>query len=137
MIRAAATADADAVFALLQQLSVSFEPDPDIFTRAFPVLVDNADSVLLVADGERGVTGYALASLSRLLYTNGVSAQLQELVVDEKNRSSGLGTALLDAVEVECRKRGAVQLTVASRRASAFYSERGYAVTADFLKKPL
>jgi N-acetylglutamate synthase-like GNAT family acetyltransferase len=137
MIRSAEAADADEVFALLQQLSVSFAPDARAFSRNFPYLVEDGATVILVAVGERGVAGYALASLSTLLYTNGPSAQLHELVVDETERSIGLGTQLLEAVEVECRTRGAKQLTVACRRASAFYSDRGFAVTADFLKKPL
>lgn len=137
MIRSAVAADADDVFALLRQLSVSYEPDLSAFSQNFPTLVDDAATVILVAAGDSGIGGYGFASLSTLLYTNGVSAQLQELVVDESLRSTGIGTALLEAVEDECRRRGAAQLTVASRRASAFYSDRGYAVAADFLKKPL
>jgi len=137
MIRSAVVADFEAVLALLHQLSVSYAPDADAFSLNYPVLVADPATVLLVAEEHSGVVGYALAALSTLLHTNGLSAQLQELVVDENHRSTGLGTDLLTAVESECRLRGAKQLTVASRRASAFYADRGYTVAADFLKKPL
>ena len=137
MIRAAVVSDRDAVLGLLQQLAVSFAVDEVEFSRLFPAVIGDPSTVLLVEEGTTGVRGYGLASLSLLLYTGGLSAQLQEIVVDESARSHGIGGILLSAIENECRHRGARQLTVASRRASDYYSARGYAVTADFLKKLL
>jgi len=91
---------------------------------------------LLVAEDAAGlVTGYALTTITPLLYTNGRSAQLQELVVDHHVRGSGVGTALIEAIEAVCRDRYVSQLTVASRRSADFYERLGYRSTADFLKK--
>ena len=137
LIRSAVAADAESVFGLLKQLAQTYPPDHEAFESAFPVLVDEPDAVLLVAEVDGVVRGYALAIVSLLLYTNGRSAQLQELVVDEGARGSGLGTALVARVETECRTLNVRQLTVASRRAAAFYEARGYGTTADYLKRVL
>lgn len=135
MIRPALATDADAVFALLGQLAVSFAPDRVAFDAAYPLLVDDDRMLLQVAEVDGHVRAYALTAVSLLLHVGGDSAQLQELVVDEEHRGEGLGSALLVAAEAECRARGVRQLVVASRRAAAFYSDRGYVTAADYLKK--
>jgi N-acetylglutamate synthase-like GNAT family acetyltransferase len=136
MIRAATGSDSEAVFGLLEQLAHTYAPDRDAFDIAFPSLVDDENAILLVAvTSEGAVIGYALGIVSMLLYTNGRSAQLQELVVDEGSRSEGIGGALVRAIENECIARDVRQLTVASRRAAGFYEARGYSTTADYLKR--
>lgn len=136
-IRAARPGDRDRVFALLKQLAASFAPDRYAFDESFAFLLhDDATSVFLVAEDPTGlVTGYALTTITPLLYTNGKSAQLQELVVDNHSRGNGVGTALIEKVEAVCRERGVKQLTVASRRSADFYERLGYRSTADFLKR--
>ena len=137
MIRSAVATDSEAVFGLLRQLAQTYPPDRAAFDAAFPVLVGDSGAVFLVAEVEGTVRGYALAIVSLLLHTNGRSAQLQELVVDQSARGAGLGSALLTQVEAECRATDVRQLTVASRRAAAFYEARGYRTTADYLKRVL
>ena len=136
-IRGAQLSDGDRIFVLLKQLEESYAPDRNAFNESFSFLVeDEATSVLLVAeDGKGFVLGYALTTISPLLYTNGRSAQLQELVVDDAHRASGIGTALIEAVENLCRERQVKQLTVASRRSADFYERLGYHSTADYLKR--
>ena len=136
-VRAARPEDAERVFFLLKQLAASYAPDRQTFDESFAFLVDDeSTSVLLVAEDAAGlVTGYALTTITPLLYTNGRSAQLQELVVDHHVRGSGVGTALIEAIEAVCRDRHVSQLTVASRRSADFYERLGYRSTADFLKK--
>lgn len=137
-IRHATTADAEAIFGLLQQLGSSFRPDRSSFDEAFAdVAREQDDRILHVAEIDDVVVGYALTIIVRPLYTNGLSAELQELVVDEKVRNGGIGSQLVTAVEAECRHRGARQLTVASSRGAAFYERLDYRSTADFLKKVL
>ena len=79
--------------------------------------------------------GYALATIARQFYTNGDSAQIHELVVDEESRGRGVGSALVAAIESECMSRGVKQLTVATLRSASFYERLDYRSTADFLKK--
>lgn len=136
-IRPARVDDADRVFALLKQLASSYAPDRDAFDETFALLVDEVESSLLVVcENSRGVVdGYALTTISPLLYTNGSSAQLQELVVDDDARGRGIGTSLIEHIEASCRARNVKQLTVASRRSADFYERLGYTSTADFLKR--
>jgi predicted N-acetyltransferase YhbS len=136
-IRAARQHDAERVFVLLKQLAETYAPDRAAFDESFRFLVeDDATSLLLVAEDDAGlVLGYALTTISPLLYTNGRSAQLQELVVDADHRATGIGTALVEEVERVCREQGVRQLTVPSRRSAAFYERIGYRSTADFLKR--
>jgi N-acetylglutamate synthase-like GNAT family acetyltransferase len=137
-IRRATAADADTVFALLEQLGSSYLPDRSSFDDAFGEIVLEADDhIFVVAERGGSVVGYALTTVARLLYTNGDSAQLQELVVDVNSRNAGVGSQLVTAVENECRARGVRQLTVASSRGAAFYERLDYRSTADFLKKVL
>lgn len=136
-IRRASASDAGAVFSLLEQLAASFVPERDAFDETFATAVrpESDDFILVAHDDSGAVTGYAFTTVSRLLYTNGPSAQLQELVVDGARRRERIGTALVAATEAECRAAGVRQLTVASRRAAGFYEGLGYRSTADFLKR--
>jgi N-acetylglutamate synthase-like GNAT family acetyltransferase len=136
-IRTATLDDADRIFSLLKQLGSTYAPDRVAFDESLVFLIeDEATSALLIAEDAHGnVVGYALTTITPLLYTNGRSAQLQELVVDHDVRGSGVGTALIEAVETVCRQRFVTQLTVASRRSADFYERLGYRSTADFLKK--
>lgn len=135
-VRQARAEDADAVFGLLQQLPSSFGPRRSSFDETFADIVrEQEDRIFYVAELDSAVVGYALTLIVRPLYTDGLSAELQELVVDVEARSKGIGSVLVNAVEAECRARGARQLTVASSRGAAFYERLDYRSTADFLKK--
>lgn len=135
-VRPANLSDADRVFVLLGQLDDSSAPDRSAFDENFALLVSDPASLLLVAEDLVGVVrGYALTTITPLLYTNGSSAQLQELVVDSDLRGTGIGTQLVETIEQSCQERGVRQLTVPSRRSAGFYERIGYRSTADFLKR--
>lgn len=136
VIRHAVLKDGGAVFALLAQLGEQYTPDRPVFDAAFADAVENTDDhILIVAEYGGVVVGYALATIARLFYTNGDSAQLQELVVDENSRGRGIGSLLVGEIERECLERGVRQLTVATLRSAAFYERLDYRSTAAFLKK--
>ena len=139
VVRPARPADADAVFSLVEQLGAAFVPVRGAFTVTFTAAVegaDDADLFLLVAEDVDGaVRGYALTTVARLLSTNGMSAQLQEIVVDQHARGQDLGTELVHAVEAECIRRGVRQITVASRRAGGFYDRLGYSQNAEYMRR--
>ena len=135
-IRLAAPADIDAVFELVEQLGIGERPNRASFVEAFDHAVQpSREHVLLVADLDGVVSGYAYTTIGRLLYTNGDSAQIQELAVNTPARDRGLGSLLVSAIEEECRLRGVRQLTVASSHAARFYERLDYRSTSDFLKK--
>jgi N-acetylglutamate synthase-like GNAT family acetyltransferase len=136
-IRPARSGDADAVFTLLSELAVSYLPDRAAFDVTFDSFAGGGDdqALLFVAESGGVVRGYALATITRLLYTNGSSGQLQELVVEASAQGNGIGSSLVEAIEHECRSRGVRQLTVPSRRSAGFYERLGYLSTADYLKR--
>ncbi len=135
-VRLARPEDVDAVFSLVEQLGIGEKPNRDSFAVAFTHAVEpGRDHLLLVAELDGEVAAYAFTTIERLLYTNGDSAQLQELAVNTPARDRGLGSLLVEAIEEECRERGVRQLTVASSHAARFYERLDYRSTSDFLKK--
>lgn len=138
-VRSAAVDDADAVFALVRQLGSAFVPVRSAFDDSFAALIGEEDAtgafLYVVEDDEGAVSGYALTTVARLLSTNGLSAQLQEIAVDAAVRGQDLGTQLVHAVEAECVRRGVRQLTVAARRAGGFYDRLGYTQNAEYMRR--
>lgn len=136
-IRVATLEDTEAVFRLVEQLGIGEPPVHESFVEAFADAVQDTDHhILFVYQVEGVVIGYALATVARLLYMKGGSAQLQELVVDASAAGNGYGSQLVAAIERECIARGVEQLTVASiLRAASFYERLDYRSTADYLKK--
>ncbi len=136
VIRFATEADADRILDLVGRLGHAVPVDAAAFHSSFPVvLADHPRSVLHVAEVEGQIAGYALTTINHLLYSNGPSAQLQEIVVDDKVQARGVGTALVRAVEKACEENGVTQLTVASRRAGGFYDRLGYTQQAEYMRR--
>jgi len=136
VIRFASEADGPRILELVGRLGHAVPVDAEAFAQAFPVvLADHPRSLLHVAEVDGVVAGYALTTINPLLYTNGPSAQLQEIVVDDRMQTSGVGTALVRAVEKVCEESGVTQLTVASRRAGGFYDRLGYTQQAEYMRR--
>ena len=135
-IRFASEADGPRILELVGRLGHAVPVDAEAFAQAFPlVLADHPRSLLHVAEVDGVVAGYALTTINPLLYTNGPSAQLQEIVVDDRMQTSGVGTALVRVVEKACEENGVTQLTVASRRAGGFYDRLGYTQQAEYMRR--
>lgn len=135
-VRSATAADHDRVLELVRKLGHVFDVDPDKFSETFSfVIADTGRTLVHVAEVGGEVVGYCLTTISPLLYSNGPSAQLQEIVVDDVLRVSGVGTALVRTVESECESRGVTQLTVAARRAGGFYDRLGYSQQAEYMRR--
>jgi N-acetylglutamate synthase-like GNAT family acetyltransferase len=136
VVRFATESDGDAIMGLVGRLGHAVPVDAQAFGASFPqVLADHPRSLLHVAEVDGAIAGYALTTINQLLYTNGPSAQLQEIVVDETLQTRGVGTALVRAVEKACEDVGVTQLTVASRRAGGFYDRLGYTQQAEYMRR--
>lgn len=136
VIRFATDTDAPRVLELVARLGHAVPVDPGVFATVFPeVLADHPRSLLHIAEVDGEIAGYALTTINPLLYTNGPSAQLQEIVVDDTVQARGVGTALVRAVEQACEDNGVTQLTVASRRAGGFYDRLGYTQQAEYMRR--
>jgi len=96
---------------------------PDRYASFLGSQLDDPDVVLLVAEVEAGVIGYALAAIEDYdwMSLRGPAAVLHDLVVDPGYRGRGVGRVLLDATLSRLRSRGAprVVLSTAERNESA------------------
>lgn len=132
VVRFASEEDGPRVLELVARLGHAVPVDAEAFPA---VLADYPRSLLHVAEVGGVVAGYALTTINPLLYTNGPSAQLQEIVVDDSMQARRVGTALVRAVEKACEESGVTQLTVASRRAGGFYDRLGYTQQAEYMRR--
>jgi len=131
-IRPAQAADADAVFAMLQRFVMSYDPDRDAFAPSFASMIDAQDVALLVADDGGTLGGYVMAFEFATLFANGSVVQIEELFVEEDRRGTGKGRELIEAITEWARSRGAVEVTVPTRRAGAYYERLGFERTAEY-----
>jgi len=137
-IREARPGDEDALYVLVEQLGHAFKPDRKAYDATLAAYFAGTHPgvlLLVVDDGTPRLGGYALTTIVPLLATNGPSAQLQEIVVDEQARGRDYGTLLVRAVEAACEERGVTQLTVASRRAGGFYDRLGFHESAEYMRR--
>ncbi len=137
LIRAADTADLEALIGLLQALfsiEADFRPDPDRQRRGLARLLDEpARAGVLVAERGGAVVGMVTAQLVISTAEGGPSAWVEDMVVDEAERGRGIGRRLLDAIEVWAVARGASRLQLLADRengpALGFYARLGWCST--------
>lgn len=94
-----------------------------------------ASHTLLVATGEGEIVGYAAAHWLPALFQLGPDGYVSELFVGAARRGSGVGKALLAAVEQEARERGCRRLTLLSLRDRESY-RRGFYTAQGFREQP-
>ncbi|WP_336650896.1 MULTISPECIES: GNAT family N-acetyltransferase [unclassified Leucobacter] len=141
IIRRGQSEDVNAVFALARQFTTGREPiGRDEFLIAFDNVLRHRDqetNVLFVAELEHRVVGYSLMTVSRLLHAPGLTAHLQEIVVDEGSRRHGVGDRLMQACEKYCMGRGVRQLSASTARIGSFYNHRGFEPVGEHYRKVL
>jgi ribosomal protein S18 acetylase RimI-like enzyme len=98
------------------------------------------EKALVAEDGE-GLVGFVTLHETPVLHRAGPVGRITCLVVDERARGLGVGSALVAAVEALLVSRGCVMIEVTSNKtreqAHAFYEHRGYESTSfRFAKKP-
>ncbi len=135
-IRAAGELDVDAVWPLVSEFATTFRPVRESFEKAFAELITRDDTLVLIAEDDE-VVGYALASMHGTFFANAPVAWVEELMVAEPARRSGIATALMARVEVWAREHGAAYISLATRRAANFYDAIGYEESATFFRKLL
>jgi len=125
-VRDAREEDSAAIADLLGQLGYPAS------AGAVPARIDRmraAGDRVVVAEVDGSVAGLAALHVSPSLEHSTPAGKLAALVVDEAVRGTGLGRALVDAMEAEARERGCgvFFLTTAEGRADAhtFYERLG------------
>jgi GNAT superfamily N-acetyltransferase len=120
--------DAQALADLATQLG--YPSTPEELVERLPHVMDAADAELLVVTDIRDrPIGWLHVELKRSLVAP-LAAQVMGLVVDERQRSAGVGAELLSRAEAWAAARGCAELLVATRvtreRAHRFYRRHGY-----------
>jgi GNAT superfamily N-acetyltransferase len=138
IIRAADLKDRDNVWPLARDFATSFELDRACFHAAFDILITRPDTLLLIAETSRkDLVGYLLAFSHATFLANGPVAWVEEIMVAEHARRTGLGRSLMEAAERWSSSTGAAYLALATRRAAPFYRALGYQDSATFFRKTL
>ena len=141
IIRRAKSEDGRAVLALARQFTTGREViGSDEFLVAYDNILRHRDqetNVLFVAELEGKVVGYSLMTVSRLLHAPGLTAHLQEIVVDEATRGNGVGDRIMQANEHYCMGRGVRQLSASTARIGSFYNHRGFEPVGEHYRKIL
>ena len=83
------------------------------------------------------VVGYTLMTVSRLLHASGLTAHIQEIVVDEQVRGAGVGELLMKSNERYCNVRGVQQISASTARIGSFFNHLGYEAMGEHYRKVL
>jgi len=127
-IRAATHRDIAAIGRLLMQLVP--EIPRESVTQICSVLLELPTAEVIVGERENEIIGIITLSFRPAIHHGGLLGVIDELVVDERYRSRGIGNRLVDyAIEV-FRQRGAVDIEVVSAlhrtRSHEFYERKGF-----------
>lgn len=140
-IRRGQAEDENSVFGLARQFTTGREPiGRDDFRVAFDNVLrrrDQETNVLFVAERDGIVEGYSLMTVSRLLHAPGLTAHLQEIVVDASARGNGIGDRLMAANEHYCMGRGVRQLSASTASFGSFYNHRNFEAVGEHYRKIL
>lgn len=127
-VRVAMNADAEALAALATQLG--YPTDAVAVERRLRAVEAGEAGVLLVAESENGRVGGLARALTQHFVVDDAFVELAALVVADEVRGTGVGAALLAAVEQWARDRGFASVHVRSNvireRAHRFYLREGY-----------
>jgi GNAT superfamily N-acetyltransferase len=137
-IRPAASGDAAPLGRLLEQLG--YPTDAATIPERIEKLHARPGTMVLVAEGEHGeVLGVVTVHLFQSIHSSEPAAWLTSLVVEEKARGQGIGSALVARAEDWAIQHGALRLSLTSafhrERAHEFYKTRDYEHTGVRLTK--
>lgn len=138
VLREAGGGDEDALWPLALALATSSVPTRRGFHLAFEAVLRDPQATVLVALDDGQIIGYVHVLTHAAFHADGNIAWVEELLVSEERRGSGIGRLLMSAAEEWAQETAqAVYVALATRRAATFYKTVGYVESATYLKKAL
>ena len=134
-IRFAAASDTRPLFELVRTFPTPTAPTAEQFARALNAKLLDPSSCLFVAEHAGRLVGYVSGYCHTTFYAGGPTAWVDELLVSEPLRGTGIGGQLMDAFEQWAQDRQCVLVSLATRGAAAFYEHRGYTSKTGYYKK--
>lgn len=131
-IERATAGDAPAVVRLIAQLRELEGLTEPVSADAVRAYIEDPDTVVLLAEDEESGEVVGLLSLRVMadLFHGGTTALVQELVVDEDHRGTGIGGALLDVAVELAFDQGCLEVSVTTgeenEAGQALYRSRGF-----------
>lgn len=141
-VRPATESDLPRIVELLAQLSLHAPrenlaaPMPESYRRAFQqISADPRQRLFVVEDGGRVVGTACLIIVPNLSHQGRPYAIVENVVVDEGQRSSGYGEVLMRHAMAEAQRAGCYKLTLTSNKQRAdahrFYQGLGFRATSE------
>ena len=144
-IKKATKEDVSAIVAMLADDELGTErenfrqPLPEVYLKAFDVIISDPHQELIVVEKEQEVIGtMQLSFIQYLTYQGGVRAQIEAVRIRKEQRGTGLGTQMFEWAINRAKERGAhvLQLTSDKQRPDAirFYESLGFVASHEGMK---
>ncbi len=141
LIRNARKEDYGAVVGLLKQLWPGKSLNLERLVRILEHMATSPDYVLLCAEREHELIGFASLAILSNLWQEGLIMYLTTMIVDERHRRTGIGKLFMGRIlEIALQKGCAkIELESAFHRAGAhaFYAKMGFEKRAYFFSKDI
>ena len=140
-IREIESGDFKRVLELLEQLWPDKELNRNALLQIFSACIRSPDILYLCAEIDDRMVGFCSLVIRESLRVEGHFAHIDELIVDEQHRRTGVGAELLEAALAAAKKRGCkvIELDSALYREDAhrFYLKKGFEKKAYLFSKEL
>jgi len=115
---------------LLNSMDNSTGIDPCKTLENCRILINDANSHILVAKVDGSAVGFINFTIRKTLLHEGPSALIDELVVSEQYRGQGIGKRLVSTAVEQCRELGCCEVEVSTEKANGkareFYKNCGF-----------
>jgi GNAT superfamily N-acetyltransferase len=135
-IRLARPEDGSVLLDLTKEFATSFDVEDACFRQSLLSLLSDQSAYLAVAE-ERVVVGYLLGFDHVTFFANGRVSWVEEIMVRQEQRRSGVGRLLMQSFEAWAISRNSKLVALATRRAELFYRALGYEDSATYFRKVL
>jgi len=104
--------------------------DKETMSTLYNENISNPNYIYLVASEDNNTVGYASCHVQNLLHHAGKIAEIQEMFVLPKYRSTGVGKLMMDDIKKRVKEKGVLQLEVTTRsireKAIQFYIREAF-----------